>query len=95
MPNDYQARWASKARVDSLRKTGKPRDVLILDVFSGFIVIEPVGSDLADGQVLSQQEADYELQPAWFLGPKRLLREARTKLGIDAAAPAEMSGATA
>ncbi len=79
----YQARWVSKGRYESLRRSGKLGQAVLLDTFSGYIVVEPVGSDLGDGAVLSPQEADYELQPVYYTGPKAKLREARNRLGLE------------
>jgi hypothetical protein len=83
MDTHYQARRISKQRAEALKKKGLG-DALLLDLFNGFVIVEPVGSDLGDGDVLSQQEAHYELQPAWHLGPRTSLREARRRLGLEA-----------
>ena len=81
MNQRYEAHWVSKPRAQILKRR-LPPDAILLDVFSGFIVVQPVGSDLGDGPVLSQQEAEFELQPAWFLGHKPVLLQARRKLGL-------------
>ena len=81
MNQHYEARWVSKPRAQILKRR-LPPDAILLDVFSGFIVVQPVGSDLGDGPVLSRQETEFELQPAWFLGHKPVLLQARRKLGL-------------
>jgi hypothetical protein len=85
MNRPYEARWVSKPRAQILKRR-LPHDAILLDVFSGFIVVQPVGSDLGDGPVLSPQEAEFELQPAWFLGHKPVLLQARRKLGLGSSA---------
>jgi hypothetical protein len=84
MTNEHQARWISKERLAALRKSGGLRQGMLLDSYNGLILIEPVGSDLADGRVLSREEADFELQPVWCPGPKAQLREARKLIGLEA-----------
>ncbi len=79
----YQARWVTKGRFDALRRSGQLGGAVLLDTFSGYIIVEPVGSALGDGAVLSRQEADYELQPVYYTGPKTKLREARNRLGLE------------
>ncbi len=76
----YRARWTSKPRAERVRKTGQ---ALVLETFNGFIVIEPTTRRLGDGLVLNRQEADYELQPAWYSGSMTRLREARQRLGLE------------
>lgn len=92
MNQQYEARWVSKPRAHVLKRR-LPPDAILLDMFSGFLVVQPVGSDLGDGAVLSRQEAEFELQPAWFLGYKPVLLQARRKLGLPtgAATPAGAS----
>jgi len=85
MQQEYEARWVSKQRAQVLKRRLPPTAIL-LDVFSGFIVVQPAGSDFGDGPVLSPQEAEFELQPAWFLGHKPVLLQARRKLGLESAA---------
>ena len=68
-----------------MRRTGKLEQAILLDTFNGFIVVELEDSDLGDGDVLTPQEAEFELQPAWHSGPLVKLREARRRLGLDAA----------
>jgi hypothetical protein len=88
MRNGYQARWVSKRRVAALKKSGAAGRGVILDSFNGFIIVEPEGSDLGDGAVLSPQEAGYELQPAWCVGPNARLAQARKLLGMEVASAA-------
>jgi len=83
MQMQYQARWVSKARVEALKKSQSLGQAVLLDTFNGFIIIEPVGSDLGDGAVLSREEAEYELQPVWYTGPKAKLRDARRRLALE------------
>lgn len=97
MQTGYQVRRISKARADQVKRSSSiiGRAVL-LDTFNGFLIVEPVGSSLGDGAPLSLEEADYELQPVWHLGPKAMLREARRRLGLEiAAAVGEPSAAGA
>ncbi len=87
MQQQYHARRISKRRADEIKRTGEIGRSLLLDTFNGIILVEAVGANLGDGDILSPEEADYELQPVWHLGPKAALREARRRLGlgIDAA----------
>ena len=39
-------------------------------------VVEPTKKQLGDGDVLSDQEADYEVRPEWCLAPKKTVDEA-------------------
>jgi len=95
MQPDYQIRWISKQRAESVKKAGLGR-ALLLDNINGFLIVEPVGSNLGDGHVLSQREADYELQPVWCTGPKAQLRYARRRLGLEAGSLAsELAGSGA
>jgi hypothetical protein len=84
MHTSYQARWATKERAGDLRKSGRG---VLLDTLNGFLVIEPAGADLGDGEVLTREEADFELQPVWFLGPRAKLLHARRLLGLGAGEP--------
>jgi hypothetical protein len=54
-----------------------------LDSFNGFLIIEPVGSDLGDGEILSPEEMDYEIRDAWCLDTRRKINEARRLLGLE------------
>ena len=84
MQSSFQARRISKRRADEVKKSGALRRAMLLDTFNGIIIVEPEDSHLADGEALSVEEADYELQPVWHLGPKAALREARKRLGLAA-----------
>jgi hypothetical protein len=84
MPAPFQARRISKRRADEVKKSRALGRAMLLDTFNGIILIEPRDNDLGDGDILSPEEADYELQPVWHLGPKTRLREARKRLGLDA-----------
>jgi hypothetical protein len=79
---EHRACWVSRNQVAALKRAGVLGQALLLDTFNGFILVEPTGSELANGAVLSPQEADYELQPIWFTGPKATLHEARRRLGL-------------
>jgi hypothetical protein len=83
-PTSYQARWISRKRLDNLRRSGSHRSGMFLEHLSGNLVIEPVGSELGDGPVLSPEETNYELQPSWLLGPRATIREARRRVGLEA-----------
>ena len=92
MQSKFLARRISKQRVEFLRKSGSLRDAIVLDSFSGFLIVEPVGSNLGDGDVLDVTEADFELNTAWCLTTKSRLNEARKRVGLEMEAP---SGAIA
>jgi len=92
MLSPFQARRVSKRRADEVKKSGVLGRAMLLDTFNGIILIEPPDSNLGDGDVLSPEEADYELQPVWHLGPRTALREARKRLGLEAEA-GQLSGA--
>lgn len=83
MQREFHARRVSKPRADMLKKEGRLRNAMLLDIPKGFIIVEPMGSDLGDGEVLSAQEANAELQLPWYTGPQTKLREARQKLGLE------------
>ena len=85
----FQARRISKQRIEFLRKSGRMKDAIVLDSFSGFLIVEPVGSDLGDGEVLDATEANCELNTAWCLTTKSRLNEARKRLGLESKAPSE------
>jgi hypothetical protein len=93
MQPEYQIRWISKQRAEAVKKAGLGR-ALLLDNINGFLIVEPVGSNLGDGRVLSRREADYELQPVWCTGPKAELRDARRRLGLESGAR-ELAGSGA
>ncbi len=88
----FQAQRISKQRAEDLKKHGGLGGALLLDLFNGFVLVEPAGAHLGDGEILSPQEADYELQPVWHQGPPATLREARRRLGLEAG---KLSGTTA
>jgi hypothetical protein len=84
MQAPYEARRISKRRADEIKKSSVALGrALLLATFNGFIIIEPRGANLGDGAALSEQEADYELQPVWHLGPQAMLRQARERLGLE------------
>lgn len=83
MQTQFHARRISKRRADEVKKSTILGRAMLLDTFNGIILIEPIESNLGDGDILSHGEADYELQPVWHLGPKTRLREARKRLGLD------------
>ena len=83
MAMQFQARWVSRQRANQIKRTGAAGHGILLDTFKGFIVVEPIGSNLGDGPILSRQEAEYELQPVWYTGPMAKLREARLRLGLE------------
>jgi hypothetical protein len=82
MYKDYQVRWTSKDRFQTLRRSVRPGQAVLLESMKGFLVVEPVGSDLGDGPLLTPEEAEYELQPVWCTGPMSKLNEARRRLGL-------------
>ena len=83
MAMQYQARWISRDRATHLKRTGRLGQAILLDTFNGFILVEPVGSDLGDGPVLSPEEATFELQEVWYTGPRSRLKDARVRLGLE------------
>jgi hypothetical protein len=89
----YQARWISRQRIPELRKSGALGRGMLLDTFKGYIIVEPAGNRLGDGEVLSPQDAEFELQPVWCLEPSGKLMQARRLLGLDvhAAQPVSMA----
>ena len=85
----YQARWVSKQRSETLKRSGQLAGALLLDSFNGFLLVEPVGSNLADGDILDVPTADYEVSPVWCLSPPTKVRQARRLLGLEAPAVKE------
>jgi hypothetical protein len=83
MRSKYHARWVSKGKAESLRKFGLLAEAILVGHLNGFIVVEPAGSKLGDGQVLSPEVADYELRTAWCQAPRAVLTKARQLLGLD------------
>ena len=71
--------------------SGALGQAVVVDTFKGHIMVERKGSRLGDGTRLSPQEADYELQAAWVLGPMAKLREARVRLGLEAGKPSAVA----
>jgi hypothetical protein len=86
MSASYEARRISKQRLAELRKARALGQAVVLDTYMGFLIVQPAGSNLGDGAALSEPEADYELQPVWYLGPPATLRQARKLLGLGAGA---------
>ncbi len=84
----YQARWVSKQRSEALKRGGRLGGALLLDSFNGFLLVEPVGSNLGDGEILDLTTADYELSPVWCLSPPAKVRQARRLLGLEVPAAA-------
>jgi hypothetical protein len=84
MQTRYQARWLSKPRRDQLRRSGASTQGILLDSLKGFVIVEPVGSNLGDAELLTPEEADFELSDAWCLDSPLKLREARKRLGLEA-----------
>jgi len=83
MQGKYQARRISKQRAGAVRKSGQIQRGILIDSFSGFVIVEPPGSHLGDGDVLDPVDADYELHAAWCLTPLTKLNEARRRLGLE------------
>jgi hypothetical protein len=83
MQTQYQARWISKQRRDQLRKSGASAQGILLDSLKGFLIVEPVGSDLGDAELLTREEAYFELSDAWCAESPTKLREARKRLGLE------------
>jgi hypothetical protein len=82
----YLARRISKQRLAELRKARALGPAVVLDMYTGFLIIEPAGSNLGDGTVLSEREADSGLQTVWYSGPPATLRQVRKLLGLEAGA---------
>ena len=60
MTDTYHIRRVSKKRAAELRRSGVLGGAVLLDSVNGFLIVEPAGSGLGDGEVLTAQEADYE-----------------------------------
>jgi hypothetical protein len=82
MRTQHKAQWISKSLFEALRRSEGLRDFLLLETSEGFIVVERAGKNLGDGPILSPEECEYELQPAWYAGPIVRLAEARQRLGL-------------
>jgi hypothetical protein len=95
MQTRYEVRWLSKARRDELRRSGASARGILLDSLKGFLFVEPVESHLGDGEILTPEEADFELSDAWCLEPQRKLREARKLLGLEISAAGKALAETA
>ncbi len=80
----YQARWISRDRLNELRRAGGVGDGMLIDHFRGVVIVEPVGSNLGDGEILTPEAADYELRQVWCLSTPRKLDDARQLLGLEA-----------
>lgn len=89
MRRTYHARWISKRRLDDIRRSRDSARGVVLDSFNGFLIVEPAGTNLGDGPILTPEESDYELRPVWCAGDKAKLRLARELLGLDVAAAVE------
>jgi hypothetical protein len=76
----YHARWISKTQRNSLLRTGNVGNYVLLSSCRGFIIVEPVGSNLGDGEILSPQDAEFEMQETWCQDSKSRLEEARRRL---------------
>ncbi len=83
MSTNHQARWITRQRLDQVKRGGQLEQGILLDTYNGYIVVEPAGSNIGDGAILSENEANFELQDVWYLGPKTRLREARRRLGLE------------
>jgi hypothetical protein len=97
MHDHYQARRITKGRIDALRRTGQINQGVLIDSFTGFLIVEPTGSNLGDGEILGRDSADFELRPVWCLVSQTKLEQARHLLGLNsqprrkASAPARPS----
>ena len=83
MQPKYQARRISKSQADALRRRSDLRQTLLLDCFSGFILVAPEGSISTEGEILAPEVADYELRSAWSYSPLTKLTQARRLLGLE------------
>lgn len=78
----FQARWISKQQTQHLKKSGNLTNSIVLDSCKGHILVEPADKNPRDPCVLPLDVADYELRPAWCLGPKTKVQKARELLGL-------------
>jgi hypothetical protein len=69
-------------RLNELRKSDSVNRGIVIDHMRGFLVVEPVGSEMGDGEVVPLDIADYELRPVWCFTPPTRLSEARKLLGL-------------
>jgi len=58
MQTRYQARWLSKGRRDKLRRSGASAQGILLDSLNGFLIVEPVGSNLGDAELLLASKSE-------------------------------------
>ena len=82
MAGSYQIRWVSKARRDQLKRKPGQHDMVLLDSINGFLIVEPQGSNLGDGEMLTREQADFELREVWCPERKVKLNRARQLLGL-------------
>ena len=92
MQTSYQARWVSKQRQNQLRRSGASTHGILLDSLKGFLIVEPVGSNLGDAELLTPEEAYFELSDAWCIDPPSKLREARKRLGLESQSAGSITG---
>ena len=83
MTSRFQAQWVSRHKAQAIKRAGPKKDAVLLDTFTGIIIVEPEGKQWGDGPVLTPDEAAFELQPAWHYGPAARIREARRRLGLE------------
>jgi hypothetical protein len=83
MTSRFQAQWVSSRKKAQAIKRAPKKDAVLLDTFKGIIVVEPRGKRWGDGPILTADEADLELQPAWHYGRTGKIREARRRLGLE------------
>jgi hypothetical protein len=89
MDTRYHVRWITKPRLTTIRKENRVGNAVVLDSLNGFLIVEPVGSNLGDGDVLSPQDAEWQLSPAFCLAPTAKIAQARRLLGLEAESFAE------
>lgn len=82
MPAKYRARRVSKDRVHDIKRRGAINGAVVLNAYNGFIIVEPVGSNLGDGEILPPETADSELRPPWCLDSHNQLLKARQRLHL-------------
>jgi hypothetical protein len=92
MQDQYQARRITKGRIDALRRTGQINRGVLIDSFTGFLIVEPTGSNLGDGEILGRDSADFELRPVWCLVSQTKLDQARHLLGFNSQPKRKTSG---
>jgi hypothetical protein len=77
-----RARWISRDRARVLAREELYGALRVESVADRWVLIEPAGFCIADGQVLSPDEADLELQPTWCNSPTEVVWGARRLLGL-------------